>query len=178
MSNNDMLFIKGFVSTEDVESYQSIVEENSELYAEYVAECIIGGLKKSLPQFRKDQIIVILNRLIYKFNCLLSPNREDTCFEEHFDISLSFIQDFKNVFKEVETLLSNESSNSELVADIYLYYLALANIYNTFFIRFKDSLKQEELQARGISSLPRSNKSLENNIEDFEIVQKLIRELK
>ena len=178
MSNDDKLKIEEFITEESFKTHESIIEEDSELYAQYIAEGLIFSLKKSEPQFRKDKIIVLLNSLIYKFNCSLCPTRKDVRFESHFDLTISFIADFKNILKEIEAILSSNSTNSELVADIYLYYLALANIYSSFFSRFTDSLKQEELEARKISSLPRSDKSLENNIEDFEIIQKLIRELK
>ena len=178
MKEAEKEFIKSFISRETLEMYEGILEVDCSSYAEFIADGMLYSFEKSRKVFLKDKIGIMLNNIIYYFNCLLNVERKDKDFESIFRLTKQFIKDFQMLLKDFKNIILTEENTPELIADLYLYYFAILDIYNCVFSVFDAELKHEELKARDIRVFIPNDKTLEENLSDFETISKFIRALK
>lgn len=170
--------VKNLVDSETYEMYEGIIDINCNEYAEYIATGMIYSFKKSKKCFREDKIGIKINHLIYKFNSFFNPERIDKKFENQFFKVKQFINEFQNILKEFRIILENEINNPEVVAELYLYYFAILEIYTKVFKCFDDNLKIETLRASDINMQIPVDKNIDDNLKDFNDISKLIRSIK
>jgi len=178
MKEADEIKIKQITDEDILGAYNQILEFNTKSYAEYIMELMIDSEKKIKMIYYKDKLKLIVNFIMYKYYSFMDNDRKSEELEEIFKIVKLFLKDFQNMLKEFSWLFNNGIYTPEEVADIYLYYFTLLTIHNNIFDIFDNELKRESIESLAISVIMPMDKTIDENIKNFDEVLKMVRKFK
>lgn len=178
MKETDFDYIKKVTDDDILEAYQDIININKKSHADFTLGIILSAINKCENIYYKDKWHVLINFIAYKYHSFLDESCKDEDLDDAFKNIKAFLKQFRSMLKEFKDIIYSNTYKPEEVAELYLYYFTLLTIHNRIIVTFDKELEKASLKTLDFSVDFPIEKSMEENIKDYDGVFKIVRELK